>query len=336
MELFTLLAMSADNPTLFEAISAYLLLYGTHALRPTAANVPLNAVYMETDTGDGFQNQAGTWVKVMTTTGGGGGGVLTVTATTPLTTDLPDGDITLSHDDSGVTAGVYGDDTHVAQITVDAKGHVTDVVDVEITGGGGGGGTPNFFGIQNFTAPPTTGWSWDNQDSSTVDEQATYIRLYNAGTGHDQLSVRYRSAPGSTPWTITAFLLNAGFPYSSAVGLPACGICFRQSSDGKIVELNVGQYNANAPYTRTNKHTNATSSGSTVADNQGTIVSGPYFWMRLTNDGTNLKTWISLDGLTWWQSWSEAVGTYITPDQVGLVLNNYAKSGLTLLHWEVT
>lgn len=42
---------------------------------------------------------------------------------------------------SGATPGTYGDDTHVAQVTVDASGRVTAVSDVVITGGGGGGAT---------------------------------------------------------------------------------------------------------------------------------------------------------------------------------------------------
>jgi len=50
-------------------------------------------------------------------------------------------DLTLSHAASGVTAGTYGDGTHVPQFTVDADGHVTGVTEVAITGGGGGGTT---------------------------------------------------------------------------------------------------------------------------------------------------------------------------------------------------
>lgn len=54
--------------------------------------------------------------------------------------DHEDGDppLTIGHDDSGVTPGTYGDATHVAQITVDEKGHVTAVADVAISGGGSG------------------------------------------------------------------------------------------------------------------------------------------------------------------------------------------------------
>lgn len=41
---------------------------------------------------------------------------------------------------TGVTAGTYGDSTHVAQITVGADGLVDSVASVAISGGGGGGG----------------------------------------------------------------------------------------------------------------------------------------------------------------------------------------------------
>lgn len=40
---------------------------------------------------------------------------------------------------SGVSAGTYGDATHVAQLQIDAKGRVTGASNVAISGGGGGG-----------------------------------------------------------------------------------------------------------------------------------------------------------------------------------------------------
>lgn len=66
------------------------------------------------------------------------------------------GDVTINHDDSPVTPNTYGDATHSAQITVDQQGHITDVVDVPISGGGGGGATtlgdPNIFAVRNPSA----------------------------------------------------------------------------------------------------------------------------------------------------------------------------------------
>jgi hypothetical protein len=49
--------------------------------------------------------------------------------TTPVISLLP----------SGVTVGTYGDSTHVAQVTVDSTGRVTNAVNVPISGAGGGG-----------------------------------------------------------------------------------------------------------------------------------------------------------------------------------------------------
>lgn len=53
---------------------------------------------------------------------------------------------------SGVTAATYGDSTHVAQITVDAKGRVTAASNVLISGGGGGSSyVPLSMGFEPLT-----------------------------------------------------------------------------------------------------------------------------------------------------------------------------------------
>ena len=45
---------------------------------------------------------------------------------------------------SGVTPTTYGDSTHVAQITVDAKGRITSAANVSVSGGGGSGTAMSF------------------------------------------------------------------------------------------------------------------------------------------------------------------------------------------------
>ena len=181
MELFELFAMSAENPTLFEAISKFLLPFGTHAARPSATDVPLNAFYVETDTEEVYQNQAGTWVKIATVAGGGGGGVSSLTADAPLVVDAATGDVTILHDDSGVTPGTYGDSGNVAVVTVDAQGHVTDVTEAAISGGGGD--------LTLVETKLVTGSAVDSLTFSGLDGDADGIYrllgLFIAGTGSD-------------------------------------------------------------------------------------------------------------------------------------------------------
>lgn len=84
LELFPVFAMSANNPTLFESIAAYLTLSGTIAARPSAANVPLNALYFATDTGNAYLNIAGTWTLV-------------AIAAAPSTSNMPYASVTLTN-----------------------------------------------------------------------------------------------------------------------------------------------------------------------------------------------------------------------------------------------
>lgn len=58
----------------------------------------------------------------------------------------------LSHDVSGVTAGTYGDDSNVAQVTVDAKGHVTAAANVAIAFPPA---APNILPVVDGSIPPT-------------------------------------------------------------------------------------------------------------------------------------------------------------------------------------
>jgi len=60
----------------------------------------------------------------------------------------------ISHDTSGVSAGTYGDATHVSQVTVDEFGHVTSATEVPISGSGFGTVTSVAAGT-GLTASPS-------------------------------------------------------------------------------------------------------------------------------------------------------------------------------------
>ncbi len=67
---------------------------------------------------------------------GGGGFVTNVSGVAPIVVTNGATNAVVSHATSGVTATTYGDASNVPQLTVDAKGHVTAVTNVAITGGG--------------------------------------------------------------------------------------------------------------------------------------------------------------------------------------------------------
>ncbi len=75
----------------------------------------------------------GAWMEFVTgQANSGSGAVMTVTATAPIASS-GGANPNISHNVSGVVAGVYGDDTTIPQVTVDTFGHVTDAVNVPIT-----------------------------------------------------------------------------------------------------------------------------------------------------------------------------------------------------------
>lgn len=92
-----------------------------------------------------FENtrqQAAAGATVASGAVGGGGGtsggpVRAVLGTAPVQSSGGSTPI-ISLAPSGVTAGTYGDATHVAQVTINTTGQVTAAVSVPITGGGGG------------------------------------------------------------------------------------------------------------------------------------------------------------------------------------------------------
>lgn len=69
---------------------------------------------------------------------------------------------------SGVTAGTYGDDENVAQVTVDNKGRITNISDVPINFPGGGGSAAWELAGTTATTGGTTPGQWDF--SSNVSE----------------------------------------------------------------------------------------------------------------------------------------------------------------------
>ncbi|MEN6532165.1 MAG: hypothetical protein ABFD89_00785 [Bryobacteraceae bacterium] len=161
--------------------------------------------------------------------------------------------------------------------------------------------------IQKLTPPPSSGWTWDNLGSSAVDYTNGYPYLCCPRLGAAQLSLLYRTAP-STPYAVK-FLLShdiSGAPPGSSGSAGATTtyfIGFRDSA-GKILEFGAG-YTTSGPSIRTYKWASSSSASAVQTDYKnsaaGDIAWRNPCWMAIADDGTNLRTYWSIDGQHWKQ-----------------------------------
>ena len=213
---------------------------------------------------------------------------------TPDITLFPSGNLAdsplIGLSDTGVVPDTYGDATHVAQITVDAKGRITDVVEVAISGGGGGGGGP----FAPWTVPVLADFTPLNAGSTTFTDNLNGIVFKNpAGMGFQTRGLIANAAPPAAPWNLYARMdtsLVAG-EGNSRVGVTL------QNAGGRLQQFGF-RNDGNALHLLDIINWNSPSSYS--GESSGGYYMSFATWIRLENDGTNINYYIG-DGYNWIQ-----------------------------------
>lgn len=163
--------------------------------------------------------------------------------------------------------------------------------------------------------PPTTsGWSWDNQGTSTVTQTGGALYFVGQTAASDNYRIYYRTAP-ATPYTVTAIIL----PHLGLTGtgnFPTVGICFRENSSGKFITL--GQQLDDFFVQKWNGPTSFNST--TYSRNYGLMLrSSAPIYLRINDDGaTNLTFSYSIDGINYNSLGTIGRTAFGTPDQYGL------------------
>jgi hypothetical protein len=182
-----------------------------------------------------------------------------------------------------------------------------------------------------LTLPVLGDFAWINQETATVEQTYGGIHLYAPAQAGDDLRLLKKAAP-ATPYTITACFL----PFLPMYNYAQCGLCWRQSSDGKLVtfgflygagwELGVSKF----------------SSPTVWVASYGTVLApdiGHYFWLQISDDATNRICRYSLDGQHFYQRHTVARADYLTADEVGFVVNSMQATyemAATLVSWKET
>jgi hypothetical protein len=175
-------------------------------------------------------------------------------------------------------------------------------------------------------------FSWDNQGSATaVTTYGGIVLTAPASTAN--IRIRKKAAP-ATPYTITAAVLVLAHDTANW----EAGLCFRQSSDGKLVVFGPTFQSSNM-YLAVQKWTSPTAWSANYATPgiARVLPLGGVIWLRIEDDGTDRKCWASANGKTWGDALHTVGRTdFLTADEVGFFADTQTASKgveLTLLHW---
>jgi hypothetical protein len=250
--------------------------------------------------------------------------------------------LTVVRGQDGTSAASHGDDAPVMQV-ISPQGF--DALQKDNIGHWGYSSLPplnKLVADGGVTLLTASDFSWVNQGGASIsDDNGTILLSMPTSTTTEAMRVLTRSAP-STPYTyITAFQPN--IPVEGSPGRSQFFTGFRESSSGKMVTLILEcSQNTNGRAYRfcILNWDNATTRNGTVPVAESFIsLLHPVYWMKVEDDGTNLKFYLGMEGVEWIQILSVGRTAHMAggPDQViwgGNCPNNAGYGGyVRLLHW---
>lgn len=188
--------------------------------------------------------------------------------------------------------------------------------------GGGGGGSDGFEAAAP-DVPVATGWTWINQSTATLTagDNMIYAELPDS-------SGNYRAVVQAAPSTPYDVYVRMDLLSIANITFADLGVIVRNNSSTDAIALII-QLQAATPAHYVRRMTGTLGAG-------GTVVSGTHAievhsipkWLRIENDGTNLNFYISLDGINWFQTYTETLAAFVgTADEIGLLFRNSGTAG---------
>jgi hypothetical protein len=177
-------------------------------------------------------------------------------------------------------------------------------------------------------------FTWVHQGGATASDQNGTIIMRAPPASGENARILVRTAP-SPPWTLIAAFEGFGIENG---GVPTLGVLARQSSSGKFFGGTINTQAAGSRIFSFAAYTLASPTlfNSTILDRENgrTTPWGRYVWMKLEDDGTDLKFYGSFDGLYWHLLATHDRDSYMTsggPDQFGWYINNFNSTSWDML-----
>lgn len=207
----------------------------------------------------------------------------------------------------------------------------------------GGSWKPYLGSIPLITPPAASTWSLINATLNTTFMDWRGGLLFDGDCTTGTMLVAKIAAP-ATPYSITAHFLPTWNSTTNNIGslnYGTAGICWRQISNGNLhlggVVTATSITGVYGTIFRLLPASGTGSSGITYTNstdfnfpNQLHQQSNHGVWIRGTDDGTNRIVSISGDGSVFKPVYSVTRTTSVTPDEVGIVVGNYATAGQTI------